>query len=214
MNLAVLIPFHAGPDQLGRHRQAVWDVLRPWWLTTGHTLIVGSDPGVTFGRPFSVARALNNAARHAPEDVDAFALFGADHVPDLAVLAYAERQLESFAWTRLYNRISYLDAPQTGAVLAGTLPLKNVVWPSGTHAPCPGVLAVHRGRWDAVGGMGEQYEGWGYEDTDLLRRLEVMSYGGIPQTRPLRELWHDTSHRDMTDRNPNLARYQAIWRHL
>lgn len=219
MNLAVLIPFHAARNSGGADRQLIWDYLRPEWerVTTmmGMTLIVGSDPLVVDGRPFSVSRATNNAVAHAPAEVDAFVTFGADHMPDPLVLDYAVSQLGYYAWTRLYTGVSYLGMAQTHALLAGAMKLKDVVWPPRTFAPCPGVYAVHRTRWDAVGGMGEQYEGWGYEDTDMVRRLTAMSDGGAAQAElPLYELWHPNQHRDMTDANPNLVRYRNAWRQL
>jgi hypothetical protein len=212
VNLAVLIPYYAADTEEGRCRQAVWDYLRPRWAETGFDFLVATDPLVGEGRPFSVARATNHAAAYAPDHIDAFITFGADHVPDVAVLRWAEAQLRWYSWTRVYEFVSYANHTTTWSLLAGTLSLDTVVWPAATAAPCPGVVAVHRSRWDAVQGYDEAYEGWGYEDTDLVRRLRAMSPGG--QAKPaavLRELWHPTGSRDLTDANPNQARFLEKW---
>ncbi len=59
---------------------------------------------------------------------------------------------------------------------------------------------------DAVGGFDERYEGWGYEDSDLVIRL--MRHGlhvrrGPADTAVL-HLWHPDNPRDNADRNRSL----------
>jgi len=47
-----------------------------------------------------------------------------------------------------------------------------------TADPCPaelcGTVLIHRNDFQAVGGYDEVFQGWGYEDIDLLDRLKVM----------------------------------------
>lgn len=216
MTTAVIVPW--GTDRGPRER--VWRFLQPRWEATGLDLIEAADP--LFGTPlghyasvnpdgsrpiqdahlFSVARAINNAVRLAPEH-DAFVLFGADHVPDLVVLDHARRVLERFEWCPLYRRIAYASPGSTEQWIR-----ENPVDLIGTwdEQPqlCPGVLAVRRSLFERVGGMDERYEGWGYEDNAFAETLARTAIGGPPSDSVLRELWHPAGHRDLNGPNRDL----------
>lgn len=209
MSLAVLVPWHQTLDPIGTHRARLWNHLRPQWDAAGVRLVVGTDPHAEETGRFSVARALNNAVRQAPDDVDMFALYGADHVPDPAVLAWAANTLRHQAWTPLHRGIHYATPDTTEALLSGRIGAGEMQWRY-QDALCPGVLAVRRCAWEHVGGMDEGFSGWGWEDTALVDVLRACFPIPEPQTlTPLYELWHPETARDMSLDNPNRRRYEA-----
>lgn len=205
MRISVLVPFGADDSPAGRQRAKVWRFNRLGWdrlQIAGliDEVIVGVDPLFTYwnpidgeGRPFSVARALNDAARHARGDV--FLLFGADHVPDPAVVSWAREIVARHPWTRLHDHVLYASEAATALMLgARRLITDSADW---THhlAPCPGVLALTRAAFDKAGGLDDRFQGWGYEDTEFLSRLSKLVPGGRmePSGRPLRELFVPSS---------------------
>lgn len=224
---SVLVPFGTTPDAAGAHRGAVWRWCARRWqrlVDTGvvDEVVVGHDP--LFGRvdferpyatypldakapgphPFSVARALNNAAKHARGS--RFLLFGADHVPDARAIEWGLHQLRGYAFARIYERVAYATEGATRIILSDrSFPLDAADWRIHS-APCPGVLALRRSAWDTAGGLDEQFEGWGYEDTEFLDRLVRAHQNGVrgtmgPSGYTLRELWHDGGARDLDGRN-------------
>lgn len=207
MSLAVLIPWHQTPDPIGAHRARVWEYLRGEWIRAGVHVVAGSDPlAVETGR-FSVSRAFNNAAKHAPDDVTMFALYGADHLPDLQTLQWAVETLERQPWTPLHRGVHYATQESTEALLAGHIGLGEVAWRF-EDALCPGVLAVRRGAWEYIGGMDEGFSDWGFEDDALVATLRTCF--PIPPAHPsaLYELWHPEGHRNLSAENPNRIRYE------
>lgn len=234
--ISVLVPFGAAPDAAGKHRAEVWRWCSKQWDAMRNRglvdeIIIGVDP--LFGQPrykdtnpvvrrddppprnvfephpFSVARALNDAAKHAHGDH--FLLFGADHVPDARAIEWAAHQLRGYAFARIYDRVAYATEAATRLILHGTvLPLEAADWH--VHpAPCPGVLGVRRAAFEAAGGLDERYEGWGYEDTAFLDALARTHANGVrgtmgPSGYVLRELWHDGAARDLAGRNAELYR--------
>lgn len=230
--ISVLVPFGATLDAAGKHRAEVWRWCSKQWDAMRNRglvdeIVVGHDP--LFGKreyerviepvvdrdfrppplydliPFSVARALNDAAKHAHGEH--FLLFGADHVPDARAIEWATHQLRGYAFARIYDRVAYATEAATRLILHGTvLPLEAADWH--VHpAPCPGVLGVWRAAFEAAGGLDERYEGWGYEDTAFLDTLARGLRGTMgPSGYVLRELWHDGAARDLAGRNAELYR--------
>lgn len=204
MKLSVLVPFGADDSETGKQRRRVWAFIRDKWSDHPHLeLVEGHDPlfpvhhvyGQSFGettvsntaRPFSVSRALNDAAGRATGD--AFLLFGADHLPDGKAILYAQEQILRHPWVRLFDRIGYASVAST-SLLLHRFAIQDTDWHV-EPAPCDGVLAVRRTAWERVGGMDESFEGWGYEDTDLMHRLQHLVDGGRYEAsgRILRELY-------------------------
>lgn len=227
MRISVLVPFGADDTESGHHRRKVWEHIRPLWnvlLRNNfiHEVVVGNDvltgqvelQGSVFTsntavrHQFSVSRALNDAASRATGD--AFLLFGADHLPDLHVVHWAVEELARHPWLKLYDRIAYLSEAATRLRLAGH-PIDSSEW-NHHHAPCPGVLGVRKDVWNFVGGMNEDYEGHGYEDSDLFARLSK-EFGATPPAHglPLHELWHPSSR--VISGTDNEARYRRDWGH-
>lgn len=214
MKISVLVPWHPADAQ----RVRVWEHLRAQWygllrygvvdqIVEGRDRLVGQmrldqQPPQRSLHQFSVSRALNDAARRATGDV--FLLFGADHIPDKAVIEWAKEQLGShgFPWTPLFRELAYASEDHTDALLIGPRSAAQSVLdnPLGSWmrhpSSCPGVLAVTRSAWETLGGMDEEFEGPGYEDNDLVARLtKLYPVHGRPSPYTLRELWHGTEHR-------------------
>jgi glycosyl transferase family 7 (putative galactosyltransferase) len=225
--ISVLVPFGASPDAAGKHRAEVWRWCSRRWDDMRNRglvdeIIIGVDP--LFGRvdferpyatypldakvpgahPFSVSRALNDAAKHAHGEH--FLLFGADHVPDPKAIEWAAHQLRGYSFARIYERVAYATEATTRLILHGTeMPLDAADWRE-VSAPCPGVLGVRRDAFERAGGLDERYEDWGYEDQAFLDTLARTHQNGSrgtmgPSGYVLRELWHDPSRRDLDGRN-------------
>jgi hypothetical protein len=185
----------------------VWEYLRGEWIRAGVHVVAGSDPQAAETGRFSVSRALNNAARHAPDDVTMFALYGADHLPDLEVLRWAVERLGEQPWTPLHRGIHYATAESTEQLLTGHIGLDELTWRF-EDALCPGVLAVRREVWDYIGGMDERFELYGWEDSALVAVLSTVFPIPWPHPTALYELWHPEAHRDLSPENPNRQRFE------
>lgn len=222
VKISVIVPFGADDSPAGQQRakvfrwvQSRWNALQDKGLID--EVIIGIDP--LFGRctehlewchagsdllpecphrrPFSVSRALNDAAKHARGDV--FLLFGADHVPDPAVVTWAVGMLATHPWVRLHDVVLYADEKLTASILADPFGNSELY----THhsgwtrhsAPCPGVLALTRASFESARGLDERFQGWGYEDTEFLSRLAHLVPAGhmTPSGLPLRELYVPSS---------------------
>lgn len=219
MTTALIIPLGIADTENGRARRAVWDKVRPLWTGTSpvarihvphpHVLIVAADPRFP-ARPFSVARAVNNAVRLAPGEVDRFVTIGADALPDWRVVDWAAGQLEHRPWTLLFGKGGSLTPEQTEEWCAGSDDDSGAdgwcdVRPFET--PCVGPIAFRRGTFAGVRGYDERFEGWGYEDVDLWLRLRDVwpEYAESPVSPyPLIQFSHPTDHHDLSDSNPNV----------
>lgn len=154
MNVSVLIPWRTDNG----HRARVFAHIRELWAQLPVQLVIGADSETE--TPFNVARAFNDAARHATGDV--FVLFGADQLPDLdAVHAAAAHALEHDSWAPLFASTGAYRELDTDLILKGADPAR---YDFSQWAPfCTGILAVSRGAWSRVNGMDERFFGWGCE---------------------------------------------------
>lgn len=203
MKISIMIPWRSdGPNGW---RQEVWNYLRPKWEEIGWELCIGEDN--RYELPFSAALAFNRAAAQATGDV--LVTMGADFYPNPeAIERAATLTAHKSNWVMIFGAVGYLSEVDTKKLIRdgaeiSTLRL-GVVDPT-----CQGITAIRRTAWDAVGGMDERYSGWGWEDTDLLRRLgRKYGYATYPYTRAI-SLWHPTGHRDMSYNNPNRRLFES-----
>lgn len=198
MSTAVIVPW--GTDD--GPRAAVWATLLPRWIQAGVNLIVTGDPLRAERGKFSVARAINNAVRTAPPEMDRFVCIGADAEPDRLTVEWADVELDAEPWTLLYDR----GRGQSEDGRWGPIE----VFPT----PCVGPIGFTRTTWERVGGLDERYEGWGYEDVDFWLRLQRITPRSGPQTylgQSLDQYWHPVDHHDLTMNNPNVRLYVETW---
>lgn len=185
--ISALIPFRgdgAQRDRLWEHCKRIWDALPV-------ELVVGEDAG---DGPFNISRAFNDAARKATGDV--FVLYGADQLPDLERITWADEQLGVHAWCALYAATGAYNAGDTAAILQGADPS---VLPFDQWAPfCTAIIGVRRDAWIP---FDERFIGWGGEDTAWRLALNVL-YGDTPEpSGTLRCLYHESASREHTAHN-------------
>lgn len=216
MKVSLLIPWRSdGPEG---HRQKVWDYLRPLWEKTEFEVCVGEDDvSGPHDEPlsFSCSQALNRAAAKAGGDV--FVTMGADYFPMPAAVQRAAELALRYPpyWMPVFGAVEYVSEGSTKALLSGALKtenhtiLRNMI--DAVDQGCMGITAVKASMWHQVGGMDERYRGWGWEDTDLRRRLTAASYQHKPKFLHTRgvALWHDGGHRDLTYNNPNRRLFES-----
>ena len=168
MSVAVLIPYHPAPAR---------DPL--CWLVLDYYQHAHPDWPVTVARnlerPFSKAKAVNDAVRSLPPDVDVLVLNDADSIcpPEQvreAVRLATEAPGLVFAFS-FYHRLGKRETERAGSwqdVLDGTP--EWTMMGSGSH----GCVAVQRDCFTAVGGLCEAFTGWGYEDLEFNARIETL----------------------------------------
>jgi len=202
MTLSVIIPFTASGTPDGEHRQRVWDYLRPQWEALGHELITPADPGPG---DWSYARAFRVGVEQSSGDV--IACYGADHLPDPAVLDATVSLCESHEWVATYSDVRYADKSSTLALLDGEIDEDGLAW-SHTSGRCIGMWGFTRAAWNETGGVDPRFVGWGYGD-DAFTDVLTAAYGPSPKPpgAMLCELWHPGTERDPSAANPNHGLY-------
>lgn len=154
------------------------------------------------GGLYSRARAINNAARAAP-DATAFVLADNDVIPDarafqaaldqcqdeVAVMPHSDTLNLTREATETYKR-----AGATRGSFRGRAPLV--------------CLIVTRENYIAVNGMDERFRGWGGEDNAFLHALETQLGPVLRLDGVCTHLWHPTdgTKRDRKNRASNSAR--------
>lgn len=210
--IRLAVPYRAD----GGHRDALWDHLRPQWLSRGLTPVEGfqHDEG-----PFNRAACVNEALA-GPWDVAVIA--DADTMLDLPVLIAGihwrldpERLLLPYTERRMLDEdhthrllLRSRPGPWAGDVAAGAA---EGHWTLDPYVGFrSGVIVVHRTLWDRVGGMDPRFLGWGAEDDAFADACETL--GGGPPVRldgPLWHLWHPDARPPRSD--PHYRMNQRLW---
>lgn len=183
-----------------------------------------ADDGRADGETFSLARAVNRAAKLPGEEYTHFLVFGADHaLPTNAELADALHRAsglpDSPGWAPIWERTKFLGRPASLSVLErGTDPRNpDLILRTNVRA-CPGPTLVSREAFDRVGGFDERFEGWGGEDQVFRYRLEKLVGPGIrPADRSAAcySLWHPNgTHRDPEREVHNRALRDQAYREI
>jgi len=147
--------------------------------------------------------ALNVAARAARGQV--LILHDSDMlIPSRYAAEAWQLHLQGYEVMQLKRFIFYLDEASSQRVLAGAEPrcaaVENVV----ENMEGGASLAVSAAAYEAIGGMDDDFVGWGGEDNefwDRCRTLKVWEYGYLPFVH----LWHVSLAERRRDINPALS---------
>lgn len=186
--ISILLPWRSNDP----HRVRAWDYNRPRWQALDVQLCMADD-GRAEG-PFSLTRAVNRARKLARGSI--FAIYGADHIPpDPQRLAWIAERLTVHPWTAVYAGTVILNPQGTERVLAGLDPRIVAEIRSYKVHMCEGIIAVRADVWDDVGGMDENFEGWGAEDVAFKHALRALYPGGRDDGEgDVLALWHHDRH--------------------
>lgn len=181
----VLIPFHPDPPPegaTGPSRAQIWEHNRHRWSKVeGARVLVGDDPLIGRGRPFSPARALNRAFMQGRARW--VLTYGADELPptgaqldDMLARAADPR---AHGWAVAFSGTRAVGPASSAGIIAGEDP--GAVRIQLRLPTAMGPTVVSRGLFRRTGGYDERFEGWGYEDTAMRRVLHLMAG---PSLRP------------------------------
>jgi glycosyltransferase involved in cell wall biosynthesis len=193
------------------------------------THLAHGDDVTVLSRPdagFNKAALMNEGLRHAPRETvlvsDADILWNAAAIESLltaltetpTALCHIAQVNETEPQTSALSRPRYGYRLQPTA--QGVTVVVEQVTPRPDHRPGCGLVAARRETWQQLGGYKEQFQGWGWEDQDLLMRAELL---GVPlrsagcvlhqsHTDALRNPFHDHQTPQAT-RDLNLLRCLA-----
>lgn len=186
LNLSVLIPWRT--DNGSRAR--VFDYVLPLWEATGADICIGTDTGEG---PFNCAMAQNDAFSKAK--YDNLVMFGADMLPDLSALRYAQTKLEQGApWLALFHDVGYFTREGTERIMRGETPYHAEAF--GEYVPfCTGIIGLSRATYYEAGGMDERFKGWGMEDAAFRHTLNALHPDPPIYQDTLLCLWHEEGDR-------------------
>jgi len=160
-----------------------------------------------------VAECVNRAAAVAGGDV--FALWGADHWPDVRRLRWTVETMErtGSAWQPMFQHTAILSRATTELILAGQAEAteERATWADSVPM-CVGILAIGRAAFEDVGGEDERFVGWGMEDAALREALDVLH--GTPPEGPdygavLLSMWHPVQNHDDGNAKRNVEIYAS-----
>jgi hypothetical protein len=193
INATVCIPWRPAPD-----RMAAYARVTGFWKHHGLPIVeADSTPGVGF----SLAEARNRAVRQANTDVIIVA--DADTIPDIGTVIAAVSNPDGVIWPfKEYRHIA--------AELVDSADLMRAPAERTYGASVGGILVCQRDTYWRLGGMDERFERrWGYEDSAFHLVAQTMStVKRLPGI--VFSFNHDVAGpgRDMSEDNPNRARYE------
>lgn len=212
MRISVLVPYHPSSP----HWERMLERTQGEW---GRQIVADGgdlDIEVVVGRqrsegPMRVAECVNRAASIAGGDV--FALWGADHWPDVRRLRWTVEVMErtGTAWQPMFAHTAILTRAATEAILRGEADAteERATW-SDSVPMCMGIFAVRREAFFDVGGEDERFIGWGMEDVALREALDALH--GTPPEGPdygaiLLSMWHPVQRHDDENARRNVEIY-------
>ena len=157
-----------------------------------------SDPRLTVVRcprpeHFNRGRASNVGVRYSFSDLlfflDTGMLFrDAHHLSEIVASYHQSAEIDAThyaAWRQRLGVPAFARSSDAGGTVRRAY----------CECECHGLhLLVERAIFQQIGGLNEALQDWGYEDTDLVTRLELSGYGRIP-IRGLVESTHGDDHR-------------------
>ena len=200
MTVAVIIPA-SGTDPARQsalsHVLALYREFFPDWQ-----IVIAADSG----QPFSRARAINGAVRTL--DCDMLVFNDGDSLVEPANISRMVRDAEApglvFGYTR-YRRLNQAATENLKSfVLAFVQPDHFFEWQM-LNSGSNGCAAIRRDCFNEVGGLDENFQGWGYEDL----AFDVICEAHWPSRRiagDLIHLWHPTAE----DTHPELTKQNEI----
>lgn len=197
MDVDVLIPWRTDRGE----RERLFDWVLPRWLAAGVRVVVGGDDSAAGRAPFNVSRAFNDAFEGST--APAVMMYGADHIPDPAKVAFCGEALEHLDWIAGYATTGQLGKEATEAVLLGADPTQFPF--VDVFGFCTGILAMRREVFEQIGGMDERFEGWGCEDTAIRAALVTCFPNTLAPMGIARALFHEKAPRDEFAKNAVLV---------
>lgn len=195
MTVRVVIPWRPQPDRLVAYQRVT-----EFWAHHGFT-VVESDSDKA--QPFHAAQARNRGADRADADVLIFC--DADTIPDIASVTAALRQVRD---DLVYPYDTYRLLPNEYSNKAD---LVTVPYIHQFHDTPGGIFVIRSDTYWSLGGMDEMFEPcWGYEDSAFM--LAAQTLIGMRRISGRVYAFDHHADRDMTETNPNLARYR-IYQH-
>jgi len=177
-----LVPYRRMDD----YRAFLWDCTRHALNKLGMPLTIGTCEG-----EWSRASAINNAAQKA-NDWEIALIADADTIPDPGSIRRAISWVrDTRGVARPHDQRFMLSSEGTEIFLRQGPNALSSQHIGKTHIG-GGLLVVHREAWDKLGGYGEEYVGYGREDSHFnIRALVQSQFDRVPGK--CWHLWHDRS---------------------
>lgn len=193
MIASILVPFR--PD--GGPREAAWQWVYRWYRThhPSWEIIVADSEG-----DWSKAQAVNRAARAARGQL--LVIADADLFPHPNRLVEAVRLARTRPWIVPYTRVHRLSEAATQQIMEmdpsfSSLLDLDLVKPPYTGVPGAGLLVLSRKAFLQVGGMDEEFVGWGGEDAALGYALDTIVGPHTRLRADICHLWHPRQRRGL-----------------
>lgn len=205
MTVSVLVPFR--PDGAERDRNWRWLRARLEGEHPGWEIVEASCGDGPWNKP----AAVNRAARRSSGDV--LVVSDADVFVAGRALDAAVARVRHAAWVVPHGPTRRLTEAATAAVVEGADPRRARTYGRTRVAGAGGgLLVVPRAGFELVGGMDENFAGWGFEDVAFALALDALVGPHVRLDAPLFHLWHRPQPRPDPPKGrpaPNRARYRA-----
>lgn len=197
----IVVPWRDTNPERAVACRAVCDALRV--MLPGAALLL-ADSG---HEPFNRSASRNLGIRHLPDDEIAV-VCDADILPDRQPLHDAIAAAQDGRLHYPFTLCWYLDQDHTGRVLAGAEPQAGTA-AAALHGAEGGVFVMLAGSWRRIGGMDEQFRGWGYEDNAFCA-VASKTCGAHRHRGVIYHLWHPHErYTGSADETSNLMRARS-----